>query len=205
MPPSRPSWRGIGRRFFDKPWIDAPLRPGKAPGAFAHPTVPSAHPYLLLNYHGKTRDVMTLAHELGHGVHQVLAGPQGAPDVRHAADPGGNRLGVRRDADLPGAAEAGDRSAKRRRILLAGKVEDMLNTVVRQIAFYEFERRLHDRAPRGRTHGRADRRYLDGGPDREPGAGAALRRRLPGVTGPTSRTSSIRRSTSMPMPSAIAW
>jgi oligoendopeptidase F len=67
------------RRFFDKPWIDAPVRPGKAPGAFAHPTVPSAHPYLLLNYQGKARDVMTLAHELGHGVHQVLAGGR-APD-----------------------------------------------------------------------------------------------------------------------------
>ncbi len=58
-------------------WIDAPARPGKASGAFAHPTVPSAHPYVLLNYQGKTRDVMTLAHELGHGVHQVLAGRPG--------------------------------------------------------------------------------------------------------------------------------
>ncbi|HJR21535.1 MAG TPA: M3 family metallopeptidase, partial [Dongiaceae bacterium] len=67
----------VGRTFFEKGWIDVPPRPGKAPGAFAHPTVPSAHPYLLLNYHGRTRDVMTLAHELGHGVHQVLAAPQG--------------------------------------------------------------------------------------------------------------------------------
>ena len=67
----------IARTFFDKRWIDAPSRPGKAPGAFAHPTVPSAHPYVLLNYQGKTRDVMTLAHELGHGVHQVLAAKQG--------------------------------------------------------------------------------------------------------------------------------
>ena len=73
-----PELADIGRRFFDNAWIDAPVRPGKAPGAFAHPTVPSAHPYLLLNYQGKSRDVMTLAHELGHGVHQVLAGPQGA-------------------------------------------------------------------------------------------------------------------------------
>ena len=84
-------WRTVGRRFFDRPWIDARLRPGKSGGAFAHPTVPSVHPYLLLNYHGKTRDVMTLAHELGHGVHQVVAAQAGLPDVRHAADPGGNR------------------------------------------------------------------------------------------------------------------
>ena len=74
------------RRFFDRPWIDATLKPGKAGGAFAHPTVPSAHPYLLLNYHGRTRDVMTLAHELGHGVHQVLAARAGLSDVGHAAD-----------------------------------------------------------------------------------------------------------------------
>ena len=67
----------IAQRFFDRPWIDARLRPGKSGGAFAHPTVPSAHPYILLNYHGRPRDVMTLAHELGHGVHQILAGEQG--------------------------------------------------------------------------------------------------------------------------------
>jgi oligoendopeptidase F len=71
-----PEMADIARRFFDERWIDAPVRPGKAPGAFAHPTVPSAHPYVLLNYQGKPRDVMTLAHELGHGVHQVLARPR---------------------------------------------------------------------------------------------------------------------------------
>ena len=60
----------VAAPFFENAWIDVPARPGKAPGAFAHPCVPSAHPYLLLNYQGKTRDVMTLAHELGHGVHQ---------------------------------------------------------------------------------------------------------------------------------------
>ena len=76
-----PELASVGRRFFDAPWIDARLRPGKSGGAFAHPTVPSVHPYLLLNYHGRTRDVMTLAHELGHGVHQVLAGAAGLPDV----------------------------------------------------------------------------------------------------------------------------
>ena len=73
-----PRMAGIAKQFFDDKWIDAPVRPGKAPGAFAHPTVPSAHPYVLLNYQGKPRDVMTLAHELGHGVHQVLAAPNGA-------------------------------------------------------------------------------------------------------------------------------
>ncbi|MDT9165750.1 M3 family metallopeptidase, partial [Escherichia coli] len=73
-----PDMAGIARKFFDGGWIDAPTRPGKAPGAFAHPTVPSAHPYVLVNYQGKPRDVMTLAHELGHGVHQVLAAPNGA-------------------------------------------------------------------------------------------------------------------------------
>ena len=67
----------IARRFFDEGWIDAPVRPGKAPGAFAHPTTPSAHPYILVNFLGKARDVTTLAHELGHGVHQVLAGVNG--------------------------------------------------------------------------------------------------------------------------------
>ena len=71
-----PKMAAIAERFFDDRWIDAPVRPGKAPGAFAHPTVPSAHPYVLLNYQGKPRDVMTLAHELGHGVHQVLAGAE---------------------------------------------------------------------------------------------------------------------------------
>src|SRR4029078_4280179 len=73
-----PQMADIAGCFFDRRWIDAPVRPGKTSGAFAHPTVPSAHPYVLLNYMGKTRDVMTLAHELGHGVHQVLAAPQGA-------------------------------------------------------------------------------------------------------------------------------
>ena len=73
-----PRMADIARRFFDEGWIDAPVRPGKAPGAFAHPTTPSAHPYVLVNYLGKPRDVMTLAHELGHGVHQVLAAPNGA-------------------------------------------------------------------------------------------------------------------------------
>jgi oligoendopeptidase F len=143
-----PELAKIGRQFFDKAWIDAPPRPGKAPGAFAHPTVPSAHPYLLLNYHGKTRDVMTLAHELGHGVHQVLAGPQGALmsdtplTLAETASVFGEMLTFQ-------ALLKQESDPKRRRIMLASKVEDMLNTVVRQIAFHEFETRLHDERRQG--------------------------------------------------------
>jgi oligoendopeptidase F len=137
-----PRMAEIAGRFFDQNWIDAPVRPGKAPGAFAHPTVPSAHPYVLLNYLGRTRDVMTLAHELGHGVHQVLAAPQGALmaptplTLAETASVFGEMLTFQ---SLLGAT----RSAEERRTLLASKVEDMLNTVVRQIAFYSFERKLH--------------------------------------------------------------
>jgi oligoendopeptidase F len=143
-----PELAAIGRRFFQHRWIDAPVRPGKSPGAFAHPTVPSAHPYLLLNYQGKTRDVMTLAHELGHGVHQVLAGPQGALmadtplTLAETASVFGEMLTFR-------ALLARESDPKRRKIMLASKVEDMLNTVVRQIAFVDFERRLHDERRQG--------------------------------------------------------
>ena len=105
-----PRMADIARRFFDEGWIDAPVRPGKAPGAFAHPTTPSAHPYVLVNFLGKPRDVTTLAHELGHGVHQVLAAPNGALDGADPADARRDRLGVRRDADLPLDAGGGDRS-----------------------------------------------------------------------------------------------
>jgi oligoendopeptidase F len=128
--------------FFEKHWIDAALRPGKSGGAFAHPTVPSAHPYVLMNYHGRTRDVMTLAHELGHGVHQVLAAKQGylmsgTPlTLAETASVFGEMLTFRSLLDS-------ETDPKRRRIMLAQKVEDMLNTVVRQIAFYQFELRVH--------------------------------------------------------------
>jgi oligoendopeptidase F len=138
-----PDLAGVGARFFDRPWIDADLRPGKAGGAFSHPTVPSAHPYILMNYHGRTRDVMTLAHELGHGVHQVLAGDQGylmsgTPlTLAETASVFGEMLTFRALLDA-------ETDPKRRRIMLTGKVEDMLNTVVRQIAFYQFETKLHD-------------------------------------------------------------
>ncbi|MBL8837968.1 MAG: M3 family oligoendopeptidase [Alphaproteobacteria bacterium] len=151
----------IGERFFANAWIDAGVRAGKAPGAFAHPTVPSAHPYLLLNYQGKTRDVMTLAHELGHGVHQVLAGGQG----HLLAD---TPLTLAETASVFGemmtfqALLARESDPKRRRALLAGKVEDMLNTVVRQIAFATFETRLHDERRSGElTPDRINEIWLD--------------------------------------------
>ena len=124
-------------------WIDAGSRPGKDPGAFSHPTVPSVHPYILMNFHGKVRDVMTLAHELGHGVHQLLAAPQGhflsdTPlTLAETASVFGEMLTFRSLLDR-------EKDPARRRILLASKVEDMLNTVVRQVTFYQFERNVHD-------------------------------------------------------------
>jgi oligoendopeptidase F len=137
-----PKMASIAERFFRERWIDAPVRPGKAPGAFAHPTTPSAHPYVLLNYQGKPRDVMTLAHELGHGVHQVLAAPNGALmaptplTLAETASVFGEMLTFRKLV-----AETAD--IKQRKTMLAAKVEDMINTVVRQIAFYTFERAVH--------------------------------------------------------------
>jgi len=137
-----PEMASIAKVFFDKRWIDAPVRTGKTPGAFAHPTVPSAHPYVLLNYMGKTRDVMTLAHELGHGVHQVLAAKQGA---LMASTP----LTLAETASVFGemltfqALLSETKDKAKRKILLASKTEDMINTVVRQIAFYSFERKVH--------------------------------------------------------------
>ena len=137
-----PGMADAARRFFDYGWIDAPPREGKNSGAFAHPTVPSVHPYVLLNFHGKSRDVMTLAHELGHGVHQILAAPQGlllsqTPlTLAETASVFGEMLTFRSMLDA-------ESDPVRRRVLLADKVEDMLNTVVRQIAFHEFETRVH--------------------------------------------------------------
>lgn len=137
-----PEMANIAARFFDEGWIDAATRPGKAPGAFAHPTVPSAHPYVLLNYLGKPRDVMTLAHELGHGVHQVLAGGQGALmastplTLAETASVFGEMLTFRSLLDQT-------KDKNERIAMLAQKVEDMINTVVRQVAFYEFERKVH--------------------------------------------------------------
>jgi oligoendopeptidase F len=143
-----PDMATIAGSFFDKNWIDAPVRPGKAPGAFAHPTVPSAHPYVLLNYMGKPRDVMTLAHELGHGVHQVLAGAQGALmastplTLAETASVFGEMLTFRSLLERT-------KDRRERKAMLAQKVEDMINTVVRQIAFYEFERKVHSERKNG--------------------------------------------------------
>ena len=143
-----PKMAAIAERFFAERWIDAPVRPGKAPGAFAHPTTPSAHPYVLLNYQGKPRDVMTLAHELGHGVHQVLAAPNGALmaptplTLAETASVFGEMLTFRK-------LLAATRDAKERKAMLAAKVEDMINTVVRQIAFYTFERAVHTERSNG--------------------------------------------------------
>ncbi|MGR3814997.1 MAG: M3 family oligoendopeptidase [Cognatishimia activa] len=137
-----PRMAEIAEPFFTDGWIDAGVKPGKAPGAFAHPTVTNVHPYVMLNYLGKPRDVMTLAHELGHGVHQVLAAEQGEMlsstplTLAETASVFGEMLTFRKMLD---AAE----TQEQRKVLLAGKVEDMINTVVRQIAFYDFECKLH--------------------------------------------------------------
>ncbi len=138
----------LAEPFFDKGWIDAAVKPGKAPGAFAHPTVTDVHPYVMLNYLGKPRDVMTLAHELGHGVHQRLAAGQGellssTPlTLAETASVFGEMLTFRQLLE-------GAQTQAERKVLLAGKVEDMINTVVRQIAFYDFECKLHDARGKG--------------------------------------------------------
>ena len=175
-----PELAEIVDRFFERRWIDAPARPGKASGAFSHPTVPSAHPYILLNYLGSPRDVMTLAHELGHGVHQVLAGPQGQLIS-------GTPLTLAETASVFGemltfqAMLAAETGREERRALLASKVEDMLNTVVRQIAFHEFERQVHDARKNGELSFEQLRDIWLSVQTREPRAGASVRRRLPGV------------------------
>ena len=143
-----PKMSALADQFFVGNWIDAAPRAGKSSGAFSHPVVPSVHPYILMNFHGKSRDVMTLAHELGHGVHQLLAGPQGqlmsdTPlTLAETASVFGEMLTfqslLERETD-----------PMRRRIMLAGKIEDMLNTVVRQVAFHEFEREVHDERASG--------------------------------------------------------
>ncbi|MBL8598824.1 MAG: M3 family oligoendopeptidase [Devosia sp.] len=151
-----PELRQVAEPFFTGGWIDGPVKPGKAMGAFAHPTVPSAHPYLMLNYLGKARDVMTLAHELGHGVHQVLASPQGSIlantplTLAETASVFGEMLTFRSMLDKT-------TDKKQRFAMLSQKVEDMLNTVVRQIAFYTFERRVHT----ARKEGELTREQLD--------------------------------------------
>jgi oligoendopeptidase F len=156
-----PRMADIAARFFTERWIDAPVRLGKAPGAFSHPTTPSVHPYVLVNYQGKPRDVMTLAHELGHGVHQVLAAPNGALmaptplTLAETASVFGEMLTFQK-------LLAATRTKKERKAMLAAKTEDMINTVVRQIAFYTFERAVHTERKSGElTAARIGELWLD--------------------------------------------
>lgn len=143
-----PEMAKVGKKFFDKNWIDADVYAGKDSGAFSHPTVPSVHPYILMNFQGKTRDVMTLAHELGHGVHQVLAADQGALmadtplTLAETASVFGEMLTFQEILRR-------EKNQAKRQLIIAGKIEDMLNTVVRQVAFCEFERQLHDARKKG--------------------------------------------------------
>ena len=143
-----PRMAKLAEPFFTKGWIDAPVKTGKAPGAFAHPTVTTVHPYVMLNYLGKPRDVMTLAHELGHGVHQVLAAGQGEMlsstplTLAETASVFGEMLTFQKMLD-------GAKDQNERKVMLACKVEDMINTVVRQIAFYDFECKLHQARSEG--------------------------------------------------------
>ena len=138
-----PKLAELGQKFFDNNWIDVPVKNGKDSGAFSHPTVPSVHPYIMLNYQGKVRDVMTLAHELGHGVHQVLSAKQGylmadTPlTLAETASVFGEQLTFQEILRR-------EKNKEKRKLIIANKVEDMINTVVRQIAFLEFERKVHD-------------------------------------------------------------
>ena len=138
-----PSIGKIIEIFFEKSWIHAPVMTGKSPGAFSASTVPSVHPYILLNFQGKSRDVATLAHELGHGVHQYLsANKQGHFNsstpltLAETASVFGEMLTFK-------SLLKNEKNLKEKKALLANKVEDMLNTVVRQIAFYQFEKEVH--------------------------------------------------------------
>ena len=136
------SFKDIVLLFFQNNWIDAELKSGKSPGAFAASTIPSIHPYILTNFHGKTRDVMTLAHELGHGCHQYLSSKQGlllssTPlTLAETASVFGEMMTFRTLLD--------ESDNDTRKFLLASKIEDMINTVVRQISFFEFEKLVHN-------------------------------------------------------------
>jgi len=143
-----PKLAKLGQKFFDNNWIDVGVKDGKDSGAFAHPTVPSVHPYLMLNYQGKVRDVMTLAHELGHGVHQVLSGKQGCLMA-------GTPLTLAETASVFGEQLTfqeilrREKNPQKRKLIIAAKVEDMINTVVRQIAFLDFESKVHNERKKG--------------------------------------------------------
>lgn len=156
-----PDMAKIGARFFDEGWIDAAPRPGKDSGAFSAPTVPSVHPYIMMNYKGNIQDVMTLAHELGHGVHQVLSAKQGylmsdTPlTLAETASVFGEMLTFQE-------LLKSETKPENRKAMLAKKVEDMLNTVVRQIAFHEFEWRVHNERKAGElTPDRLSKIWMD--------------------------------------------
>ncbi len=136
-----PAFAEKAELFFEQPWIDARPRAGKTSGAYSHPVTSQKHPYVFMNYMGERRDVLTLAHELGHAVHQTLAAPLGTL----LAD---TPLTLAETASIFGEGLVFDRllaeaSPADRRALLAGKIEDGLNTVSRQIAFHRFETRFH--------------------------------------------------------------
>ena len=143
-----PEMAEVGEKFFENNWIDVPTRIGKRGGAFAHPSVPSIHPYLLLNFQGGTRDVMTLAHELGHGIHMYLAREQGyfmsdTPlTLAETASVFGEQLVFRYLLE-------NEKDKNKKAVIIANKIEDMINTVVRQIAFLEFEKTVHDERKEG--------------------------------------------------------
>ena len=137
-----PKFADTAQTFFAQPWIDARPRAGKQSGAYSHPVTATRHPYVFMNYMGERRDVLTLAHELGHAVHQTLCAPLGTL----LAD---TPLTLAETASIFGEGLVFDRllaeaSPADRKGLLAGKIEDGLNTVVRQIAFHRFERRFHE-------------------------------------------------------------
>ena len=205
MARSRPRWPKSPGGFFDGRWIDAPVRPGKAPGAFAHPTVPSAHPYVLLNYQGKPRDVMTLAHELGHGVHQVLAARQGplmAPTpltLAETASVFGEMLTFQALLTETDRTEAAQGAARRQ-----GRGHDQHGRAADRLLYASSARCTTERKQGELTAERIGEIWLEV-QAREPRAGDRVQAGLRGVLGATSRTSSIRRSTSTPMRSATAW
>ena len=138
-----PEMASIGKEFFDKNWIDVPTRQGKMGGGFMCPTIPEVHPYILLNYQGKTRDVMTLAHELGHGIHQRLSDKNGLFNSRapltlaETASVFGEQLAFKKIMNI-------EKNKEQKKAILANKIEDKINTVIRQIAFLEFETKVHN-------------------------------------------------------------
>ena len=198
-----PAFADRAQTFFEQPWIDARPRPGKSSGAYSHPVTPDRHPYVFLNYMGERRDVLTLAHELGHAVHQTLAAPLGTL----LAD---TPLTLAETASIFGEGLVFERllaeaAPADRRALLAGKIEDGLNTVVRQIAFHRFETRFHAARRHGELAADDIGEHLAGRDGREPGPGRAGSTPATRSTGPMSATSCTRPSMSTPTRSGTCW